>query len=191
MQNLAQNYSFISIFSALSWQDFECYLVDLLESVDFDTFRTFRYSVNGRRFEIDCLARKFNQILCIDAKRWKSKTISLSKLCKALFKQHERALAISSSTEVSEKLLKKLHIQFKKTKNQDNIGKKPTNIADLDYKGYEQFDLYPIILVSHKISEIVITNEGFILDFSQFNDFIQNFQQFTSDVNPIRISKNF
>lgn len=188
VQGLADQLPLKSIFSALSWQEFEQYLVDLLESVDFFTHRTFRFAVNKHRYEIDCLARKYFDILCIDAKRWRNKTISPSKLINALYKQHERLSELVSNTEISEEFL---HIlQVKKNEGMkyelDSPIMKKVKLSGGEKKNH--YRLYPIILVSHKIPEIIIKQEGFILDFSHFNDLIVNFRQYASKIKPIVFS---
>ncbi|WP_457558158.1 restriction endonuclease [Candidatus Harpocratesius sp.] len=180
IQDLAKNYSYSNIFSSISWQEFEKYLVELLESIGYQAFRSFRFSANNRKYEIDCVALKNNHILFIDGKKWKNSTISPLKLKNALQNQFERVKVLSSIPMILSNLLSKFHLQIKITYRNK---KQNSNV-----NSYKLLNLYSIILVSNKISEVIINNEGVILDYSLLDDFIRNFDEYQQILHPISIS---
>jgi len=55
----------------LSWEEFEEVSVLALEVNGFDVKKHFRFSWNGRRFEIDLLALKKPFVVCVDCKQWR------------------------------------------------------------------------------------------------------------------------
>lgn len=57
----------------LSWKEFERFCVEALMSHNFKVKAPFRFKADGKRYELDVLARRANVALCIDCKHWKVK----------------------------------------------------------------------------------------------------------------------
>jgi len=55
----------------LSWEEFEDVSALALEMNGFEVKKHFRFSWNGRKFEIDLLALKKPFVVCIDCKQWR------------------------------------------------------------------------------------------------------------------------
>ena len=57
---------------ALTWQEFEAFTEDCLQSVGFDTQTGVIVKDDSRRWQIDIIAKKNRMILVIDCKHWES-----------------------------------------------------------------------------------------------------------------------
>ncbi|AGK61130.1 hypothetical protein Asulf_01130 [Archaeoglobus sulfaticallidus PM70-1] len=81
-----------------SWQEFEELVKDVFEKNDFETrFRVvFRYK--GRRSEIDIIAKRFNKILAVDAKRYNRNWYRKSALKREAEKHRKRCENYSKLT---------------------------------------------------------------------------------------------
>jgi hypothetical protein len=165
VQALSHEYSFETIFSAFSWQEFEDFITSACQKYGYHAFRTFRYTVNGKRHEVDVIARENQRIFFIDAKRWTSRTISLSALGLAAEHQVTRAKHLVQDSRVATQLLQQLHVPSYPKKIQ-------------------QFYLYPIILVSSNIPPNTIIHGISIVAFSQFNAFLNAFPKIAPELTP-------
>jgi len=67
---------------ALSWQEFEAFTEECLQTVGFDTRKGIIVKDDSRRWQIDVIAKKSRMILAIDCKHWESPGYD-SKLTKA------------------------------------------------------------------------------------------------------------
>ncbi len=67
---------------ALSWQEFEAFTEECLQTVGFDTQKGTIIKDESRRWQIDVIAKKSRMILAIDCKHWESPGYD-SKLIKA------------------------------------------------------------------------------------------------------------
>ena len=67
---------------ALSWQEFEAFTEECLQTVGFDTRKGIMVKDESRRWQIDVIAKKSRMILAIDCKHWESPGYD-SKLTKA------------------------------------------------------------------------------------------------------------
>lgn len=56
---------------ALGWREFEEMAAYILEENGFDVLRHLRFRARGRRWEIDLLALRHPNILCVECKRWR------------------------------------------------------------------------------------------------------------------------
>ena len=72
---------------ALSWQEFEAFTEECLQTVGFDTRKGIIVKDDSRRWQIDVIAKKSRMILAIDCKHWESPGYD-SKLTKAA--DHQR-----------------------------------------------------------------------------------------------------
>jgi len=57
---------------ALSWQEFEAFIEECLQTVGFDTQKGTIIKDESRRWQIDVIAKKSRMILAIDCKHWES-----------------------------------------------------------------------------------------------------------------------
>jgi hypothetical protein len=67
---------------ALTWQEFEVFSEECLQSVGFDTHKGVIVKDDSRRWQIDVIAKKGPMILAVDCKHWESPAYG-SKLSKA------------------------------------------------------------------------------------------------------------
>src|SRR6266849_4051334 len=67
---------------ALTWQEFEVFAEECLQSVGFDTRKGVVVKDDSRRWQIDVIAKKGSMILAVDCKHWESPGYN-SKLIKA------------------------------------------------------------------------------------------------------------
>ena len=72
---------------ALSWQEFEAFTEECLQTVGYDTRKGIIVKDDSRRWQIDVIAKKSRMILAIDCKHWESPGYD-SKLTKAA--DHQR-----------------------------------------------------------------------------------------------------
>jgi restriction endonuclease len=72
---------------ALTWQEFEAFTEECLESVGFETEKGVVVKDHSRRWQIDIIARKGPMVLAVDCKHWESPGYA-SKLAKAA--EHQR-----------------------------------------------------------------------------------------------------
>ncbi len=57
---------------ALTWQEFEAFAEDCMQSVGFDTQKGIVVKDDSRRWQIDVIAKKGSMILAVDCKHWES-----------------------------------------------------------------------------------------------------------------------
>ncbi|WP_371803930.1 restriction endonuclease [Candidatus Lokiarchaeum ossiferum] len=164
-QYISTKYSMESIINSFSWQEFEKFIVSALNHYGFHAFRTFRYTINKKRHEVDIIARENRKILFIDAKHWSSRTVNMSALKKAAVDQKLRALNL-----ITDKVL---------------CGKLLENLQYLPQSKFRSFQIFPIILVSNKIQHFHIEDGVPILSISHFNHFLNNFSKIEFDLSPI------
>lgn len=74
----------------LEWKEFEGFAAFVLESDGFDVRRNVRFKGATRRFEVDLVALKKPNVLCIDCKHW-ARSLSTSALQQVVQKQVLRA----------------------------------------------------------------------------------------------------
>jgi len=67
---------------ALTWQEFEVFAEECLQSVGFDTRKGVIVKDDSRRWQIDVIAKKGSMVLAVDCKHWESPAYD-SKLTKA------------------------------------------------------------------------------------------------------------
>src|SRR5438309_11068340 len=58
---------------ALSWQEFEAFAEECLQTVGFDTQKGIMVKDDSRRWQIDVIAKKGRMILAVDCKHWESR----------------------------------------------------------------------------------------------------------------------
>ncbi len=116
---------------------------------------------------MDVIARDNHRILFIDAKHWSSKTVNMSTLKKSASNQKLRAQHLIQNRNICGELLQKL--KFNR------------------HSKFTSFQIFPIILVSNKAQYFHIEEGVPILSFGQFNEFINNFGQIQSKLDPIEM----
>ena len=57
---------------ALTWQEFETFTDECLQTVGFDTAKGIIVKDNSRRWQMDVIAKKGSMVLAVDCKHWKS-----------------------------------------------------------------------------------------------------------------------
>ncbi len=82
------------------WKDFENFVAWIFEQHEFKAKTNFRFSHNGKRFEIDVIAENTNTIFLVECKRWRGKAHTRYALQKACERHEERVKAF---TEVFQK----------------------------------------------------------------------------------------
>jgi len=168
IRDLTARFSIEDLFVAFSWQEFEQFISSALDHYGYHAFRTFRFTINKKRHEVDVLARDRNDILFIDAKRWNSKTANESALIKAAQEQFLRAQHLILNPTIAGRLLQKLHFPTQK---------------------FKSCHIYSIILVSSNLKENLIADGVPILDFAHFNEFLNNFQSIKNTLKYVKLSK--
>jgi len=169
IKDLTARFSIEDLLLAFTWQEFEQFISSALDHYGYHAFRTFRFTVNKKRHEVDVLARERNDILFIDAKRWNSKTANESALINAAQEQFLRAQHLILNPTISGRLLQKLHF---------SINQK-----------FKSCRIYSIILVSSNLKEIIIADGVPVLDFAHFNEFLNNFQSIKNTLKYVKLSK--
>jgi len=137
IRDLTARFSIEDLLAAFSWQEFEQFISSALDHYGYHAFRTFRFTINKKRHEVDVLARDRNDILFIDAKRWNSKTANESALIKAAQEQFLRAQHLILNPTIAGRLLQKLHFPTQK---------------------FKSCHIYSIILVSSNLKENLIAD---------------------------------
>ncbi len=170
IRDLTGKFSIEDLLIAFTWQEFEQFIASALNHYGYHAFRTFRYTINKKRHEVDVIARERNDILFIDAKRWNSKTANESALIKAAQEQFQRAKRLILNPTVAGGLLQKLHYP-------------------INQKKFKSFHIYSIILVSSNLKENLIVDGVPILDFARFNAFLNNFQSIRNTLKYVKLSK--
>lgn len=168
IKDLTEKFSTEDLLAAFTWQEFEQFISSALDHYGYHAFRTFRFTINKKRHEVDVLARERNDILFIDAKRWNSKTANESALIKAAQEQFLRAQHLILNPTIAGRLLKKLHFSNQK---------------------FKSCRIYSIILVSSNLKENLIADGVPILDFAHFNEFLNNFQSIKNILKYVKLSK--
>jgi len=168
IRDLTSKFSIEDLLTAFTWQEFEQFISSALDHYGYHAFRTFRFTINKKRHEVDVLARDRNDILFIDAKRWNSKTANESALIKAAQEQFLRAQHLILNPTIAGRLLQKLHFPNQK---------------------FKTCRIYSIILVSSNLKENLIVDGVPILDFAHFNEFLNNFQSIKNTLKYVKLSK--
>jgi len=81
----------------LKWEEFEEISTFALEMSGFRVKKHFRFSWNGKRFEIDLLALKKPFVLCVDCKRWRQGWMGIASR-KAAEKQIQRTKILAEAS---------------------------------------------------------------------------------------------
>jgi len=170
IRDLTGRFSIEDLLTAFTWQEFEQFIASALDHYGYHAFRTFRYTINKKRHEVDVVARERNDILYIDAKRWNSKTANESALIKAAQEQFQRAKRLIQNPTIAGSLLQKLHFP-------------------ITQKKFKSCRIYSIILVSSNMKENLIADGVAVLDFARFNAFLNNFQSIKSNLKYVKLSK--
>ena len=167
LQYVSKKHSLESIINTFSWQEYELFVESALNHYGYHAFRTFRYTINKKRHEVDIIARDNHKILFIDAKHWSNRTVNMAALKKAAVAQKVRALHLIGDRGCTGKLLEKL--------NYTNQTK------------FTTFQIFPVILVSNKIQYFHIEEGVPILSISNFNHFLNDFPNLQSSFEPIEM----
>ncbi len=170
IRDLTRRFSIEDLLTAFTWQEFEQFIASALDHYGYHAFRTFRYTINKKRHEVDVVARERNVILYIDAKRWNSKTANESTLIKAAQEQFQRAKRLILNPTIAGRLLQKLHFP-------------------INQKKFKSCRIYSIILVSSNMKENLIADGVAVLDFAHFNEFLNNFQSIKNNLKYVKLSK--
>ncbi len=80
---------------ALTWQEFEAFAAECLQTVGFDTQKGIIVKGGSRRWQIDLIAKKSRMILAIDCKHWESPSYE-SRLINAAEHQNWRFKRLSN-----------------------------------------------------------------------------------------------
>lgn len=150
----------VEILNGLGWREYESLITAILDRANFFSIHTFRFQSLKKRFEIDIIARKGSFIFVIDAKRWKSSTISPAKLEFAAKDQQNRLKCLLEDQSAKEKLKACLSLK--------NLSKKP-----------RKFLFIPLIVVSNNLSYSFLENGIPVIDFLKFEDFTIHFNMAT------------
>lgn len=79
----------------LDWRDFEGLVAEIFSANGFRTFRNFRFSSNGRRYEVDVVALERPKAIVVDCKHWGMRPGKSSSLKNAATDQLRRAVELS------------------------------------------------------------------------------------------------
>ena len=161
------------ILKAFGWQDFELFIMEALSHYGYNAHRTFRFSINKKRYEVDVLGRDKNTIFFIDGKHWNSKTTSTAALTNAADKQKKRAIELRKDPIVVGRLLQDVKYPFPNHK----------------IIPHQSFKIYPIIVISSNSSKYRIINGVAIVPISQFLNFLNLFIQIKPNLCSVDIKK--
>ncbi len=95
-----------------AWQEFEQIVATILEEHGFEIERNFRFTLNKKRHEIDIVAARFNEILCIDCKKWSMRVGKTTALKKAAQEQVARAKSYKKFAKLKKKAIYPLIVTF-------------------------------------------------------------------------------
>ncbi|MFX1256803.1 MAG: NERD domain-containing protein [Promethearchaeota archaeon] len=162
----------------LDYQSFETLVQEILLKNNYRTVKNFRFidksnfksKTSQRRYEIDVIGIYQKYILIIDAKRWKRKD-SFNSINKAANLQYQRVVALKKNPEIFSNLIHKL------------LG------SNLNIKKRFPFKLIPIIVTLEDNFIKLNNNQIPIVSINIFNDFLQEYQIYSSYYNTIEIKK--
>ncbi len=165
---LSAKFPAVDILNGLDWKEYESLIFTILEDIGYTGLHNYRFSYQKRRFEIDVIVRKGKRILAIDAKRWKNKTISYSSLKNVAKRQ-------------------KIRVEFLQQKIKSSNDRSLSVLLDGLACNGQSLKIYPIIIVSSNITEIIFEDGVPIFSFSYFNSFLQNFAAIEPEIYSVSI----
>ncbi len=142
------------VLAALTWQEFEEFVAQVLKFHDFNVRHRFRFSTN-RRYEIDIVAVRNPIILCIDCKQYGVRLGKTASLRNASEEQLLRTKVLA-----------------------DNFSRLQAKLECLDW---QRFILIPI-LVTMMNEDIQFHNQIPIVPASFFNAFLLRFEEKMDDI---------
>jgi len=169
VQDLSNIFPLEEIMASFGWQQFETFICQSREHYGYNALRTFRFTLNKKRHEIDIIGRDRDIVLVIDAKHWNNKTASPSALYRVAEEQAIRVKHLVKEATVAGLLLEKL--------------KMPPRAQ------FKALQLYPIILVSSNLAKTSIVNGVPIVDIARFNEFLNKFASMQNLLTPFLLNK--
>ncbi|HIK00374.1 TPA: YraN family protein [archaeon] len=113
LQNLiASGKDIEEILKEHAWQEFEQIVARILEEHGFEVQRNMRFTLNKKRHEVDIIAARFNEILCIDCKKWNMRPGKTTALKKAAQDQTARAKNYKKFKKLKKKAIYPLIVTF-------------------------------------------------------------------------------
>ncbi len=85
------------------WKEFEAIVSKIFEENDFSIKRNLRFT-EGRRFEIDVVAESFNEVICVDCKKWSSRPGKTTALKYAVRNQIKRVEAFKNHFRIKKEI---------------------------------------------------------------------------------------
>ncbi len=95
-----------------AWQEFEEIVSQILSEHGFDVQRNVRFTLNKKRHEIDIIAARFDELLCIDCKKWSMRPGKTTALKEAAKKQIERAKNYKKFKKLKKKKIYPMVVTF-------------------------------------------------------------------------------
>ncbi len=95
-----------------AWQEFEAIVAQILEEHGFEIERNVRFTLNKKRHEIDIIASRFDEILCVDCKKWNMRQGKTTALKYAAADQIVRAKNYKKFKKLKKKKIYPLIVTF-------------------------------------------------------------------------------
>ena len=95
-----------------AWQEFEAIVAQILAEHGFDIERNVRFKVGGKRFEVDIIAARFDELLCVDCKKWNMRQGKTTALKYAAADQIERAKNYKKFKKLKKKKIYPMIVTF-------------------------------------------------------------------------------
>jgi len=113
LQNLLKSGKDIEeILKEYAWQEFEDIVAQILGEHGFDVKRNVRFTLNKKRHEVDIIAERFDEIVCIDCKKWKMRQGKTTALKKAAQEQVVRTKNYKKFAKLKKKAIYPMVVTF-------------------------------------------------------------------------------
>jgi hypothetical protein len=142
--------------SKISWQRFEALTEEALKRHEFKTRRNLRFESEGKRWEIDVIGVRGDNMICFDCKQWK--------------KHHKASMLIKSAKEQVNRVSALTRIQIKPIalKSERNVIK-----------------IYPALITLLDINQYILAG-CFIVPVLKLNNFLDVFYELRDLIKPFK-----
>jgi hypothetical protein len=148
-RKLASGKTVDELMSEFDWKGFESGVADIFSHNDFRTKLNFRFK-NSKRYEIDLVAVRNNNVFCVDCKEWSMGRHKATALKTAVLKQEERVK------------------EFKKFLRKNIVAKTVLKIEN-------SADIVPLVVTLYD-ENIVKHGSTFVVPSWKLNTFLLNFE---------------